>query len=100
MIEVFKTDVVHPALAGYIIELIEERFQNCRVNFDLADCDHVLRIASNKPVDPEEIVLMLKKEGVSIEVLPDTVAIARSNFDMQESQEESAFFWKEGYEWN
>src|SRR5436190_5027279 len=44
MIEVFKTDVRCPALAVRVLDRIHRQFDQCQANFDLDDCDRVLRI--------------------------------------------------------
>lgn len=46
MIEVFKTDINSPVKAGELMHHISREFPNYRVNFDLDDCDRILRIQS------------------------------------------------------
>ena len=44
MVEVFKTNVEDPAQAAKLVGLLQKRITNSSVNFDLEDCDKVLRI--------------------------------------------------------
>ena len=44
MVEVFKTNVEDPAQAAKLVGLLRKRITNSSVNFDLEDCDKVLRI--------------------------------------------------------
>lgn len=73
MIEVFKTDVVFARDAALIIQLIERMFPHYIVNFDLADCDNILRISAEETFYPETIIDLLKNLGFSAEVLADEI---------------------------
>jgi hypothetical protein len=44
MVEVFKTNVCDQWSAGELVELLCLHFPGCAINFDLEDCDKVLRI--------------------------------------------------------
>jgi hypothetical protein len=44
MIEVFKTNVTQPATADKIISELNQLVPSAKVNFDLEDCDNILRI--------------------------------------------------------
>ena len=41
-----KTDVQDQLVARQIIYFLQQTFSHCRINFDLDDCDRVLRIES------------------------------------------------------
>ena len=78
MVEVFATNVVDPALAKQVVEMIQKAFTGYKANFDLADCDHVLRIQGpNGSIQTESLLLMLKKMGVDAAVLPDLILPAK-----------------------
>ena len=78
MIEVFKTNVDHPIKAKMLIDAIHLRFDGCSANFDLDDCDRILRIAScTNPVHPAAVVALLKVFGFHGEVLPDDETVLR-----------------------
>jgi hypothetical protein len=80
MIEVFKTDVTDKDQALPILNQITELFPNYRANFDLEDCDRILRIQSNEKINGEAIIVWLKTMDVNAEVLNDEVEY----FDVKE----------------
>ncbi|EMR04766.1 hypothetical protein [Cesiribacter andamanensis] len=63
MIEVFKTDVRQRKKAQKIIGLLLRYFPQNRINFDLEDCDRILRV-EGVPIHPETIIDLLQAEGV------------------------------------
>jgi hypothetical protein len=74
MVEVFRTNVQNPHYARMLAELIELTFRNCRVNFDLEDCDHVMRIKyEGIPVHTSTILSLMHSLGFNAEELPDEV---------------------------
>ncbi|WP_228012007.1 hypothetical protein [Flavobacterium hungaricum] len=44
MVEVFKTNVQKETDTNYIIAVIKRQFPMYKVNFDLEDCDKILRV--------------------------------------------------------
>ncbi|TDX11249.1 hypothetical protein [Flavobacterium sp. S87F.05.LMB.W.Kidney.N] len=46
MIYVFKTSVDSPLKLQAASELLDQLFPNCKWNFDLEDCDNILRVDS------------------------------------------------------
>ena len=44
IVEVFKTDVLHEDEAKSLIDHLAMMLPNCKINFDLDDCDKILRI--------------------------------------------------------
>lgn len=68
MIEVFKTNVHKTYQARKIIGLLQENFPGSKINFDLGDCDKVLRIDSQRIV-PSDIINALKRNGFICEEL-------------------------------
>lgn len=68
MIEVFKTNVRHKETSMGIISILQEHFPGSRVNFDLEDCDKILRIEAEH-LQPQEIELLVKKAGFVCEAL-------------------------------
>ena len=71
MIEVFKTDVIDPNDASMLIFEIDNHFSGCTANFDLADCDRILRIKHPSTVDPAALIELLGRFGYKAEVLSD-----------------------------
>ncbi|HZY79336.1 MAG TPA: hypothetical protein VFE50_07435 [Cyclobacteriaceae bacterium] len=70
MVEVFKTNVTSNHQAKQLVNLIEDYFDGYKVNFDLEDCDHILRVEAD-PVEPNSLIGLLKNMGVRAEVLCD-----------------------------
>lgn len=62
MVEVFKTNVEEPVVADNLIGLLRQHFPGSRINFDLEDCDRVLRVEGNS-ILPERIISILKIQG-------------------------------------
>jgi hypothetical protein len=44
VVEVFKTNVQKEDDKNYVIAVIQKQFPDYKVNFDLEDCDKILRI--------------------------------------------------------
>lgn len=43
-VEVFKTNVQQQRQAAWLLGLLNRQFPLCRINFDLDDCDRILRV--------------------------------------------------------
>ena len=72
MVEVFKTNVDSEYTAMKIANALHRKFQFHKVNFDLEDCDNILRVEStNGIVKPEELLQFLKEFDIDVEILPD-----------------------------
>jgi len=68
MIEVFKTDVQQPVTASMLAEKLVKLFPGSQVNFDLEDCDRVLRI-EGLAICTEKTTQLLKANGYFCEIL-------------------------------
>ena len=72
MIEVFKTNVLHYDHAQMLVSEIGEAFTNYRVNFDLTDCDKILRVeCTTGSIQAEALMELLHSFGFEAEILPD-----------------------------
>ena len=72
MVEVFKTDVSDGRYARIIIEEIKTIFPCYEVNFDLQDCDKILRVKNiSGDVNSDFLINFVNKLGFHAEVLPD-----------------------------
>ena len=72
MVEVFKTDVKYRDHANMLIGEIHKTFVDYKVNFDLEDCDKILRVECTRGVIQSSfLVNLLKNFGFNAEVLPD-----------------------------
>jgi hypothetical protein len=72
MVEVFKTNVIDAGHASMLVEQIHQSFIDYKANFDLEDCDKILRVKSfSGSVQPFLLINLLKELGFDAEVLPD-----------------------------
>ena len=72
-VEVFKTNVADPERAKRLVDQIERNFPNCSANFDLEDCDRILRVMCEAGIQSDLLIDLLKDAGCTAEVLPDTI---------------------------
>lgn len=68
MVEVFKTNVNETGLAKILVRQLLDHFPNSRVNFDMDDCDKILRIEADV-ITPEKIIELLQSNGCMCEIL-------------------------------
>jgi hypothetical protein len=68
MVEVFKTSVVERAQAEAILSALVNSFPTIRPNFDLDDCDHVLRV-EGIGFTAAQIIKLLRCNGYHCEVM-------------------------------
>lgn len=74
MIEVFKTNVKDEVQSRVLINLLHKTFPGFKANFDLDDCDKILRVCGiANPLQAFQIINLLKDFGIRAEVLPDEV---------------------------
>ena len=71
-IEVYKTNVVNNGQSLLIIQVLRQRFPTYTANFDLQDCDKILRVESNSMhISDENIIGLLNEFGYFAQPLPD-----------------------------
>ena len=76
MIEVFKTNVEDPDDARWLIDQISKIHSDCAVNFDLEDCDRIMRVKTQcSAINSEMIIALLNTSSFSAEVLEDEIGI-------------------------
>jgi hypothetical protein len=69
-IEVFRTNVCDRGDATSIIAQLSIRQPECLINFDLDDCDRILRIESrSKEINIQSVIEVLKNNHFDCEVL-------------------------------
>lgn len=72
MIEVFKTNVKEDCHANLLIDQIHKTFEGHEANFDLEDCDKILRVKCRSGlIQPSKFIRLLNDFGFHAEVLPD-----------------------------
>ena len=65
---VFKTNVQDSAHAEKLVDSLNLLHPDCRINFDLTDCDRILRLAG-KSVSEQQVIRLLLSEGFTCELL-------------------------------
>lgn len=68
-VEVFKTNITQSSDANNVVESLLQILPECKINFDLHDCDNILRIESLKKLHIAEIKEHLDKIGFRAELL-------------------------------
>lgn len=68
MVEVFKTNIYEVEKSRIIFQKLQKHFPENQINFDLGDCDKILRV-EGKNVLPGKIIEILKEEGLFCEIL-------------------------------
>jgi hypothetical protein len=68
MVEVFKTNVEQHEPLEMLIDQLINHIPNSQVNFDLEDCDKILRIEAES-VSTQAIIEILHRNGYHAEVL-------------------------------
>jgi len=69
MIEVYKTNVQTRRQANKIMGLLQNSFSKASINFDLQDCDKVLRVEGIKSTDTIKVISDLIRLGFKCEIL-------------------------------
>ncbi len=81
MVEVFKTNVNDWDQARMLLERIHLTFWEYEANFDLEDCDRILRVTCiNGDVQSFLLIKLFKHWGFHAEILPDTIYVAEQHF--------------------
>lgn len=68
-IEIFKTNVFDKATARMLVRNLKRVLPQSKINFDLEDCDKILRIESRQPIDIRWVHFSLKLKGYRADVL-------------------------------
>ena len=68
MVEVFKTNVQKKTQSKMLLCILSEAFPSLKINFDLSDCDKVLRVEGDN-MDALRIMILVKEYGFNCEVL-------------------------------
>jgi hypothetical protein len=72
MVEVFRTNVQSGEEANFLVSMIDRIAMGYTANFDLDDCDRILRIVSEEAIINARMIIEIMKDlGYHAEVLPD-----------------------------
>ncbi|GGD59016.1 hypothetical protein GCM10011514_23740 [Emticicia aquatilis] len=70
MIEVFKTDIRNKTTAKAILKILKQSFPSENFNFDLNDCDKILRTECNDNIS-QQIIEVINNQGFRCEILEE-----------------------------
>ncbi len=70
MVEVFKTNIATGHSADELKAALLQHFPACRINFDLDDCDRILRLEGSG-INNSKVVEVFIEKGFLCEALPD-----------------------------
>ncbi len=68
MVEIFKTNVQKKTQSKMLLSILSETFPSFKINFDLSDCDKVLRVEGDD-IKTLRIMILVKENGFTCEVL-------------------------------
>ena len=68
MVEVFKTNVQKKGQSKMLHCILSEAFPSFKINFDLSDCDKVLRVKGDE-IEAARIMILVKEHGFICEML-------------------------------
>ena len=68
MVEVFKTNVQKKTQSKMLLSILSEAFPSFKINFDLSDCDKVLRVEGDN-IEALPIMILVKEYGFTCEIL-------------------------------
>jgi hypothetical protein len=68
MVEAFKTNVQKKAQSKMLLCILYEAFPSSKINFDLSDCDKVLRVEGEN-IEALPIMILVKEYGFTCEIL-------------------------------
>lgn len=72
MVEVFKTNVTYQEEANKLITLISNTFKGYDANFDLDDCDKILRVCCKTDIIQAGLIIdLLMEAGFAAEILEE-----------------------------
>lgn len=68
MVEAFKTNVQKKAQTKVLLYILCQAFPSFKINFDLSDCDKVLRVEGDN-IEALRIMILVKEYGFNCEIL-------------------------------
>ena len=68
MVEAFKTNVQKKTQSKILLCILSEAFPSFKINFDLSDCDKVLRVEGDN-IEALSVMILVKEYGFNCEIL-------------------------------
>lgn len=62
VVEIFRTNVINKTNSRRVVKELNQLYPECVINFDLDDCDHILRVEGNN-FSNIAIVAIVKRMG-------------------------------------
>lgn len=91
MVEVYSTDVKSEKQERFILKVLQTKFPDYKINFDLEDRDNILRVEKyNSSIDIHGIIEVIKDFGYTAEVLPDVTNIPNNAGELEENKCQNA----------
>lgn len=83
MVEVYRTDVGNQEHADFLLHQLGNIFPAYRINFDLEDCDKILRVESVMgEIEVLQLIEVLKDFGCTASLLEDAPPVKESKHTM------------------
>ncbi|AHF15987.1 hypothetical protein [Niabella soli] len=68
-VAIFKTNVLEPPVAKLLVRSLKQLLPGSKINFDLEDCDNILRIETSVPVNVLEVTHLMRQNGFAATIL-------------------------------
>jgi hypothetical protein len=68
MVEVYRTNVRHKRAAKRLLSVLSAQFPMFSINFDLEDCDKILRVEGEN-IQPDDIAKLVAENGYQCNLL-------------------------------
>ena len=68
MVEIFKTNVQKKTQSKMLLDMLSQAFPSFKINFDLSDCDKVLRVEGDN-MEISSIMVLVKEHGFQCDLL-------------------------------
>ncbi len=73
MVEVYRTNVGNQKQAGFLLKQLYKIFPDYKINFDLEDCDNILRVeSSSDTIEVFEVIAVLVNFGFIATILEES----------------------------
>ena len=72
MVEVYRTNIRDERQADFLVKRLQEKYPTYKINFDLEDCDNILRVEGKElSAQTEHICGILEDFGFKANILED-----------------------------
>ncbi|HZJ36158.1 MAG TPA: hypothetical protein VFD29_06000 [Gillisia sp.] len=86
MVEVYSTNVKDHRQADFLLHQLGKVFPAYEINFDLQDCDNILRVESGSgTIEVFQVIALLNDFGFTAQVLPDTPECSKDSVPLDAS---------------